>query len=91
MVCADGQASGAGQADNCQDKAYVVVVEGHAVQTVRSSMQRTHQHLTKTSVKAWLNDVSRQQSLGVKGMTCVWQVRPARLYPCWLQHCAVRA
>lgn len=40
-----------------------------------SDMIRACTHLTKSSVKSWLNSVSRQQSLGIKGMTCVWLVR----------------
>lgn len=66
------------------DKEYTVLVEAangsrYAVQARKSRMQRVLGQLTKSAVKAWLNEVSRQQSLGVKGMTCVWQVRSTLL------------
>lgn len=66
------------------DKEYTVLVEAangsrYAVQARKSRMQRVLGQLTKSAVKAWLNEVSRQQSLGVKGMTCVWQVRSSLL------------
>eukprot|EP00892_Ulva_mutabilis_P000579 jgi/Ulvmu1/10521/UM064_0059.1 len=68
-----------GQETNAVNKQYIVEVEGSQRTVAMSDMIRACTHLTKSSVKSWLNSVSRQQSLGIKGMTCVWLVRPELL------------
>ena len=57
----------------------MVSVQGEERSLPMSRMTRFHLQLTKTATKAWLNDAAHQQSLGVKGMTCVWLVRPELL------------
>ena len=54
-------------------------VDGKTQVVPMSQLGRACYQLTKASVKSWLNSVSRQQSLGIKGMTCVWLVRPELL------------
>jgi hypothetical protein len=68
-----------GQSSNATSKQYVVEVDGKTQIVPMSQLSRACYQLTKASVKAWLNSVSRQQSLGIKGMTCVWLVRPELL------------
>jgi hypothetical protein len=68
-----------GQESNAISKQYIVEVDGKTQIVPMSQLSRACYQLTKASVKAWLNSVSRQQSLGIKGMTCVWLVRPELL------------
>lgn len=68
-----------GQESNATNKQYIVEVDGKKQIVPMSQLGRACYQLTKASVKAWLNSVSRQQSLGIKGMTCVWLVHPELL------------
>jgi hypothetical protein len=57
------------------DKEYTVVsANGTRLVVPLTSMVRRSVELTRAELKAWVHSVARQQSLGVRGMSCVWLV-----------------
>lgn len=52
----------------------MVSANGTVLVVPLASMTRRSVELTRAELKAWVHSVARQQSLGVRGMSCVWLV-----------------